>query len=211
MARRPLPDRSRADRVTRVARGPASAPAVSIPPRLTHNNRNASAVGMGKLRTRGPGFIRQRPGPARRPPERIQLAAYFRSPSRVGFGKLGSLDPNRGATVKPRGASSTTMAGQGLYPTTNRGHLDSMVSGPTPAPPRREASAAVRAHASFCDIASVPIEPDPRRGPLLVSPRSNRHRPVNETPPLPLRRSSRALGSDSSPSRNAVTRSVPTA
>jgi hypothetical protein len=66
------------------------------------------------------------------------------------------------------------MAGQGLYPTTNRGHLDSMVSGPTPAPPRREASAAVRAHASFCDIASVPIEPDVRRGPLLVSPRSSR-------------------------------------
>src|ERR1019366_2251931 len=46
--------------------------------------------------------------------------------------------------------------------------------GLTPAPPRREASAAVRAHASFCDIASVPIEPDVRRGPLLVSPRSSR-------------------------------------
>src|ERR1019366_7797851 len=131
----------------------------------------------GKLRTRGPGFIRQRPGPARRPPKRIQLAAYFRSPSRVGFGKLGSLDPNRGATVKPRGASSTTMAGQGLYPTTNRGHLDSMVSGPTPPPPGREPSPPWRRHAPFSDIPTPPIDPDPRRGPLLVSPKSARADP----------------------------------
>ena len=209
MARRPLPDRSRADRVTRVARGPASAPAVSIPPRLTHNNRNASAV--GKTTDSRPWVYptASRAGAPATREDSTRGVFQVALPSWVW--KLGSLDPNRGATVKPRGASSTTMAGQGLYPTTNRGHLDSMVSGPTPAPPRREASAAVRAHASFCDIASVPIEPDPRRGPLLVSPRSNRHRPVNETPPLPLRRSSRALGSDSSPSRNAVTRSVPTA
>ena len=73
----------------------------------------------------------------------------------------------------------------------------------------------------FCFGSSEPLRLDERfaihpsvrdgRTGRMLPPRSNRHRPVNETPPLPLRRSSRALGSDSSPSRNAVTRSVPTA